>query len=228
MGLSHRIGRVYIPTMRRFALLLASCLLSVFALGCDDDATVVGPRGPAGEAGAVGPQGPQGERGAAGEHGALGTVGPVGNVGPVGPVGPKGADGSDGVDGKAGPIGPAGLAGAPGAAGKDGLQGAPGPAGIAGPAGADGLPKSKADVYSVTVSAFLPANGQGQAVASCADTNDILMLGGCEQDPFAQVTAFYGVNNASFPSAWVCKASNQSNASGVISVTAHATCISVP
>lgn len=173
------------------------------ACACED-----GAEGPAGPEGGEGPQGPAG---APGEAGPAGPKGPAGEAGPQGPQGPEGAPGAQG---------PPGAMGA---------QGPPGAAGPQGTAGADGAPQDKADLYVVTASTPIPSNMSAEVVATCADANDIILHGSCSAQTYQQHTA---ANEAWFPadtgqvSGWRCFA--YFYGSGTTTVTARATCISIP
>lgn len=117
--------------------------------------------------------------------------GPKGDTGPQGPAGPAGADGPRGAQG------PTGATGATGEVGPMGAQGATG----------GGLYVDKAAVYCREAAPSCP---QCQAVASCLDSNDLLVTGGCVDSTTPSSTGFFLAESrprnvaGGGPSEWLC------------------------
>lgn len=132
--------------------------------------------------------------------------------------------GPEGPDGPEGPKGEPGEQGVPGADGEKGEPGDPGPA------GADGLPRSKADLYEVSGNAIVANGANGQAMASCADANDVLLHGWClgASPSGLDVTAFKVYNSVDDAqvSSYACWYTNTSGSSAA--AYAYAVCIDVP
>lgn len=130
-------------------------LCAVFLVGCG---------GYSSEGFSQGPQGVQGPQGERGPQGLQGERGPQGPVGPQGPMGATGATGSNGLKGDPGDPGPAGPSG---------------PQGPAGPAGPSGAGLAKTSLYTVEATIDISSGTTGGIDALCADTNDIVVSGGC-------------------------------------------------
>jgi hypothetical protein len=146
---------------------------------------------------------------------ALSACGGAGEEGPQGPAGTDGVDGTDGIDG------------ANGTDGRDGADGRD---------GRDASPRTKADLYEVTMvepRGDLSASGWGVVIAYCDDADDILLNGGCPLP--SSVTCCQGdgdVNNFEVvnavddtqPSGFLCRFEG-----GMVygPVTATATCIDI-
>lgn len=109
-------------------------------------------------------------------------------------------------------------------AGPQGIQGPVGPTGPAGP----GMSRMKS--YEVVVQTTTPGGGQAQAVAACADTDDILMGGSCELDtrtPNLSVPMNVGTDLTQ-PAYWQCWSQSAWNPGPNVAnvVKAHAICMS--
>lgn len=145
---------------------------------------------PSGPAGAQGEQGPRGVAGSKGEQGVQGSPGSQGASGPAG------AKGDVGPTGQAGPQGAQGPAGAPGAQGPKGDTGT----------------INKAQIYIVTVPASMIPNTVSTVTALCADTNDVLLNGGCflrksnvNQNGTAQNYDVLNTNSQTQHAGWTCQ-----------------------
>lgn len=144
---------------------------------------------------------------------------------PKGDTGPKGDPGPAGPEGLRGPQGPGGPTGATGEAGPVGPQGATG----------GGLYVNKSAVYCREASPSCP---ECQAVASCLDSDDLLVTGGCVDSSTPGSTGFFSVENrprnvaGGGPAEWLCSWGLPQGAPVVNLVTAGAKatvcCITVP
>jgi hypothetical protein len=159
--------------------------------------------------------------------GPPGASGAIGRPGDAGPAGPQGVQGQPGELGAPGPPGAKGDKGDPGGQGQQGPQGIQGPVGPAGKDGEDGLSISKGNVYTrsntTTPGAF--------STATCDDSNDIVMTGGCATIGIYPlgVTRPVAADDESTASGWYC----QLGGTGVLTPTvvytqAHVVCLSVP
>lgn len=160
-----------------------------------------------------------GEPGVAGPQGPVGPKGDTGSVGPAGAVGATGAVGAQGPRGYAGEVGPVGATGAQGIQGVPGIQGPVGATGATGAVGPAGPGITKSQVYTRTSGANMNAT---QAVASCDDTNDVVLTGGCQV--FGVLLYFGPVNEADTTKAagWSCVVPTDA------AVMARVTCLKVP
>jgi hypothetical protein len=112
----------------------------------------------------------------AGETGPQGAIGPQGDVGPMGmqgPVGPTGPQGAQGLKGDTGAEGPKGNAGAQGPKGDVGVQGDKGDTGEQGPPG-------DYAAYKPYILRLTKPGTQTAVTASCDDTYDVAVGGGCK------------------------------------------------
>jgi hypothetical protein len=173
--------------------------------------------GPAGPQGPLGPQGPAGETGPKGDQGPPGLQGPMGPAGATGPQGPAGANGEDGKPGMPGLMGPAGP------------RGATGSTGPAGPT------LQKSALYTVIGPVTpLDKNITNASVASCLDTNDIIISGGCKifngtqtansAFPYLTKSAPTSETDLTARSGWGCEAVTPVNPGSVMAI---AVCLAV-
>lgn len=125
------------------------------------------------------PAGPQGSQGVSGIDGRPGLDGKDGLPGPQGALGVS-SPGPKGDKGDLGNDGPQGLPGV-GVQGPQGIQGTPGVKGDKGDPGSSGTILTKAGLYTRLGSSpiLVGTGGIYWGTATCDDTNDILLTGGC-------------------------------------------------
>ncbi len=120
--------------------------------------------------------------------------GSKGDTGPQGPAGPAGPVGSEGPRGAQGPVGFTGATGEPGAIGPHGATGG-------------GLYVDKTAVYCREAA---PSCAECQAIASCLDSNDLLVTGGCVDSSTPSSTGYFLAENrprnvsGGGPAEWLC------------------------
>jgi len=201
-----------------------------------------GPKGDTGPAGTTGPQGPQGVQGPKGDKGDTGLTGLQGPQGlqglkgDTGPIGPQGAKGDKGDPGLTGPQGLQGLAGLAGPQGEQGWvgpmgpegpkgdkgdTGPQGPQGIQGPAGV-GVDRAK--TYFVSSRVTINPDQTDAAMASCNDSNDILLSGGY-QSPGPWLDTYTSIPVSLANQTWYAGAMN--NGAGPDTLTVYALCLRV-
>lgn len=120
-----------------------------------------------------------------------------------------GIQGSKGDKGDTGDVGPMGLQG---------------PQGEQGPSGA-GI--SRANTYTVSVSVDVPFGSVLSIVASCNDSNDVVLTGGYDYSAIYELEVNRSIPAPYFQNqAWV--ASVQNNSPSTVTITIYAMCLNVP
>lgn len=153
-----------------------------------------------------------------GPPGPVGVTGPAGPEGLVGPIGGKGPPGEMGARGDLGSPGPPGPQGIQGLQGPQGLQGTQGTQGPLGPPGPGSLLSNKENLLRREGRVSIGPGLVGQAVATCEQAKDIVVLGGCKATPIWRAALVSGSGfaaNTPGTGGWSCDYRNQSTESDI-------------